>query len=428
MPTSTALPDLALFPDGTTRRPDGELLIGGCALSELAERFGTPALVVDEAALRGRAREFLTAFRSRHADAHVHFASKAFPSATVLGLLAGEGLGLDVASGNELSIALAGGARPDQMLLHGNAKTDAEIVLALRQGIGYIVIDNLDDVDRIARYATSPQRVLLRVTPGIAAQTHEANATGHIGSKFGVSMADAPDVIARIRREPNLQLDGLHAHIGSQIFELEQFRAEVAALATLERFPVYDLGGGLATRYTSSDPAVSIDDYADVLVSAAHRHLGEDVRLIVEPGRSMVAPTGVSVYRVVTVKRGVRTHVAVDGGMGDNLEVSLYGQPFQPWLLDRDAPLETVDLVGHHCESGDIMVRDATLPRAEVGDLVVVPVTGAYTYAMSNNYNAAFRPPVVLCRDGEATLAVRRETMDDLLVREVRLAERVATA
>uniref|UniRef100_UPI003FA6C1DA diaminopimelate decarboxylase family protein n=1 Tax=Pseudarthrobacter sp. TaxID=1934409 RepID=UPI003FA6C1DA len=209
--------------------------------------------------------------------------------------------------------------------------------------------------------------------------------------------------------------------IGSQIFDLDQFRQEVAALAELPRFPVYDLGGGLASRYTSEDPAASVEHYAETLVGAVHEYLGKDVKLIVEPGRSMVASTGISLYQVVTVKRGVRTHVAVDGGMGDNLEVSLYGQRFQPWIMNADHRLEISDVVGRHCESGDVLVRDAVMPRAVVGDLVVVPVTGAYTYTMSNNYNAAFRPPVVFCRDGKSRLAVRRETINDLLVREVLL-------
>lgn len=417
-------PDLALFPANTAQTASGSLSIGGCSLEGIAEQYGTPALVIDEAGLRARAAEFVTAFRTRHSATQVCFASKAFPSASILGLLAEEGLHLDVASGNELALAVAGGADPARTVLHGNAKTDAEITYALEMGVGYIVIDNLDDIDRVARAADRVQPVLLRVTPGIAAHTHEATATGHTGSKFGVPITQAAEVIAAIRREPSLRLDGLHAHIGSQIFDLEQFRDEVAALASLERFGVYNLGGGLAARYVSSDPVVSVDDYAEVLVDTAHRFLGADITLMVEPGRSMVCSSGVSLYTVVTVKRGVRTHVAIDGGMGDNLEVSLYGQRFQPWVLNRPGRLgamEPSDLVGHHCESGDILARDALMPAAEVGDLVVVPATGAYTFTMSNNYNGALRPPVVLCRDGSSRLSVRRETLHDLLAREMLL-------
>lgn len=412
-------PDLSIFPPGTRREPDGTWLIGGCSVRRIAEEFGTPALVVDEGALRARAAQYLHAFRSRHPASSVYFATKAFPSASVISLLAEEGLGFDVASGNEFAMARAGGAAPGRMVLHGNAKTESEIRTALAGGIGHVVIDNLNDVERLADIATSVQPVLLRVTPGIGAHTHEATATGHVGSKFGVSMRFAPEVIERIQREPMLRLDGLHAHIGSQIFDLQQFREEVAALAELPRFGVYDLGGGLAARYTSDDPAADIDHYAQVLVDAVHEYLGTDVQLIVEPGRSLVGPVAVSLYSVVTVKRDLLTHVAVDGGMGDNLEVSLYGQRFQPWVLDRDSPHETCDLVGHHCESGDALARGVLMPRAAVGDLVAVPVTGAYTFTMSNNYNGALRPPVVLCRDGQARVGVRRETLQDLLSREV---------
>jgi diaminopimelate decarboxylase len=415
--------DFSLLPATAQFGPDGRLRIGGCALEDVAAEFGTPALVIDEQSLRLRAREYVTAFRNRHPNTDVHFASKAFPSAAVLATLAQEGISADVASGNELAIALAAGLDPKNLLLHGNAKADDEIVAALTAGIGYVVIDNLDDVDRLERLATGLQPVLLRVTPGIDAHTYDDVATGHLGSKFGIPIDLVPAVIARIRAVPSLRLDGLHAHIGSQIFDVAQFREEVAALATLERFGVYDLGGGLGARYTSADPVVSVEDYAEVLVSAVHEFLGPDVHLIVEPGRSMVANSGVTVYTVVTVKRGHRVHVAVDGGMGDNLEVSLYHQPFQPILLDRDGPIEVCDLVGHHCESGDQLVTDATLPTATIGDRVVVPVTGAYTFTMSNNYNGAFKQPVIFCRDGKARIVVRRETMDDLLRRELTLTE-----
>jgi diaminopimelate decarboxylase len=410
--------DLSLYPAGA-RLADGRLMIGGCALTDVADRFGTPALVVDEGALRARAREYRRVFEARHADAGVLFATKAFPSASVLAVLSEQGLGLDVASGNELAIAIAAGADPAKAVLHGNAKTDAEIDFAIRSGIGHIVIDNLDDVHRIARLSHGVQPVLLRVAVGVDAETHASIATGHATSKFGVGIDRAPEVIRQIEREPSMRLDGLHAHIGSQIFSLPQFVEEVAALASLGRFGVYDLGGGLAARYTSDDPDADIDAYAAALVEAAHEHLGDDLRLLVEPGRSLVAPTAVSVYTVVTVKRGARVHVAVDGGMGDNLEVSLYGQRFQPSVLDRERPLQRCDLVGHHCESGDALALDVDLATPEVGDRIVVPVTGAYTYTMSNNYNAAFRPPVIFCRDGDARVVVRRETLDDLTARDV---------
>lgn len=410
--------DLSLYPAGSHLDERGRLVVGGCAVADVVEQFGTPAYVIDEGALRARAREYCEAFASRHPNSLVLFASKSFPSASVIGAIAEEGCGSDVAAGGELLIAVAGGADPSRMVLHGNAKTDADIQTALDAGVRYIVIDNLDDVDRIARLASAPVPVLLRVSPAVDASTHSAMATGSDASKFGIPSGQIAEVIARIRREPMLELRGLHAHIGSQILDVAQFEAEVAALDRLERFPVYDLGGGLGVRYVSEDVAPSVDEYAERVVAAVHRHLGADVELLVEPGRSMVAPNGITAYRVVTVKRGVRTHVAVDGGMGDNLEVSLYGQPFQPSIIDKTGPLATVDVVGRHCESGDTLVRDIPLVHPEVGDLLTVPVTGAYCYTMSNNYNAALRPPVVFCRDGVARLAVRRENIDDLLRRE----------
>jgi diaminopimelate decarboxylase len=356
----------------------------------------------------------------------VLFAAKSFPAASVIGITAEEGCGTDAVAGGELRLALAAGADPARAVLNGNAKTDADILVALRagggRGVRYIVIDNLDDVERIARLATvdgvGPVPVLLRVSPSLQAQTHEALATGHDASKFGIPPMQVPDAIAAIRSERALDLRGLHAHVGSQLLDLAQFDAEVAALAEFERFGVYDLGGGLGVRYMPGDEAPTVEEYADRVVRGVHRHLGDDVELLVEPGRSMIARSVVTAYRVVTVKRGTRTHVAVDGGMGDNLEVALYGQPFAPAVIDRTGPAETVDIVGKHCESGDYLARDVRVPRPEVGDIVVVPVTGAYCYTMSNNFNTNLRPPVVLARDGSTRIAVRRETFEDLVRRE----------
>lgn len=411
--------DLSLYPEGSCLDDEGRLVIGGCRVADLAAEYGTPAYLIDEAALRGRARAYQQAFTSRHPDSVILFASKSFPAPGVVRLLAEEGCGVDVASGEELAIARAGGADPARMVLHGNAKTDHDLAEALAAGAGYIVIDNTDDIDRLARLAQQPVPVLLRVSPQVDASTHEAMMTGHDAAKFGIPSGQVAGVIARIRKERMLDLRGLHAHIGSGIGDLTQFEAEVAALARMERFGVYNFGGGLGERYVSTDIVPSVDDYADRLISAAHRHLGTDIKIMVEPGRSMVARAGVTVYRVVTVKRGVRTHVAVDGGMGDNLEVSLYGQQFAPAIIDRRGGPVTCDVVGRHCESGDTLVRDITLADPQVGDLLTVPVTGAYCYTMSNNYNGALRPPVVLVNGGGSRLIVRRETLADLLARDV---------
>jgi diaminopimelate decarboxylase len=417
------MPDLSLLPPSAV--VDGEdLRIGGCSLRELAVRFGTPAYVLDEEALRARAREYAGALAIRHPRSLVCFATKAYPSASVIRMLAEEGLGCDVVGAGELRIALAAGVVPGKIVMHGNAKTDQDIRAALDARIGYIAVDGFDDIDRIGRLARDRTPVLLRVNPAIDSPTHAALATGGPGAKFGVPVAQVPEAIARMRAVPAIDLRGLHVHLGSQILELGQFEEAVAMLARLERFGVYDFGGGLGVRYVPQDSAPSVDRYAGLLVAAAHRHLGEDIDILIEPGRSVVAPAGVTLYRVVTVKRAERVHVAVDGGMGDNLEPSLYGQRFAPLLLGRwDADSVLADLVGRHCESGDVITPDLWLGAPQVGDLVVVPVTGAYCFTMSNNYNAALRPPVVLCAGGQARLAVRRETYADLFAREAGLPQ-----
>jgi len=410
--------DLSLYPAGTTLDDRHRMIIGGCAVADLAEQYGTPAYLIDEGALRDTARSYVEAFTSRHPRSLVLFASKSFPSASVIGVVSEEGCGADTAAAGELGMALAADTDPSRIVFHGNAKTDDDIRAAIDARVRYLVIDNLDDVERIGRLAQQPIPVLLRVSPALEAKTHSAMMTGHDASKFGIPSDQVEDVVRQIRREPLLDLRGLHAHVGSQLLDLDQFEAAVSSLAEFERFGVYDLGGGLGVRYISSDEAPNIDDYARRVVSAVHTHLGRDVELLVEPGRSMVARNGITAYRVVTVKRGVRTHVAVDGGMGDNLEVSLYGQPFSPAIIDRSGPSETADIVGRHCESGDELAHGVDIVSAQVGDLLTVPVTGAYCYTMSNNYNTALRPPVVFCRDGISRLAVRRETFADLLRRE----------
>jgi diaminopimelate decarboxylase len=398
---------------------DGRLTIGGCALADVAAEFGTPARVVDEQGLRETAREYVRAFASRHARTHVHFASKALPCAPVTRILAEEGLGCDVASAGELAIALAAGFDAAEIVLHGNAKSDEDIAAALDAGVGLIVIDGSDDIDRLARLGASEQPVLVRINPSVHGRTHAAMDTGSPEAKFGVALDDAPAVLARIAAVPGLELRGLHVHIGSQLLDLDGFARAAAAIAALGRFPVYDLGGGLGIAYRPQDSAPSVDEYAEATVAALTQKLDPDADLIVEPGRSIVGRSLVTLYSVVTVKRGHVTHVAVDGGMGDNLEPMLYGQQFAPAIVDRERPPETCDLVGHHCESGDILGRGMPLATPAVGDLLVVPVTGAYCFSLQNNYNGALRPPVVICHDGDARLAVRRERIGDLLARDV---------
>jgi len=412
---------LELFPPGSDLDADGTLRVGGCRLDELADQFGTPVMVVAEEALRRRAREYLTAFRDRWPKSDVAFASKAFPCTAIQRVMVEEGVHLDVAGGGEMVTAIAAGADPAAMLLHGNAKTDEEIAMAVHHGIGLVVIDNEDDIDRLERIVEPGRRqaCLVRVIPEIRADTHSAVLTGHAESKFGLLPRAARNAIDRIRRSPRLRCDGLHTHVGSQILDAGQLAAAVEPLAELGEFAVYDLGGGLGVRYIYSDNPPSIEQYATELITRARQLLPADARLIVEPGRSMTGTLACTVYRVTTVKRGVITHVAVDGGMGDNLEASLYGQRFEATLVDRIGGGETVTVVGRHCESGDQLVDGVTLQRPAVGDLLAVPVTGAYCYTMSNQYNGARRIPVVFVAGGQARLVVRRDTWSDFLARDV---------
>jgi diaminopimelate decarboxylase len=417
------LDPLVLFPPGTDRDADGMLRIGGCRADELAAEHGTPLLVVAEDALRARAREYTAELRARWPRSRVVFASKAFPCTAVQRIMAEEGLGLDVAGGGEIVTALAAGADPALLVLHGNAKSATEIAMAVEHGIGLVVVDNEDDVDRLE--ATVPagrlQDVLVRIIPGVTAATHAHVLTGHEASKFGLAPPSATRLIARIESIPQLRMQGLHVHVGSQILEVEPFVDAVRAVAALGEFPVYDLGGGLGARYTYGDEPPTVAAYLDALVGAAREHLPAGAELVVEPGRSMVASAAATVYRVLTVKRGARSFVAVDGGMGDNLEVALYGQRFEAVIAGRRGGEddETVTVVGRHCESGDVLVDGIPLPEPQVGDLLAVPVTGAYCYTLANNYNGNRRLPVVLAAGGKSRVVVRRETWDDLLARDV---------
>lgn len=412
---------VGLFPPGTSLDADGMLVVGGCRLDDLAHEHGTPVLVVDEVALRQRARSYLAALTSRWSDSQVVFASKAFPSTAVQRVMVAEGLWIDVAGGGEIVTALAAGADPATLVLHGNAKTTEELQLAIDSGVGTVVVDNTDDIDRLEALVPSgrTQGCLVRVIPGVQASTHAAHATGHEGSKFGLSPAAAREAIVRIEASDRLRMDGLHTHVGSQIMVAEELAAAVAPLAALGQYPVYDLGGGLGARYTYTDRPPSLDTYLDALIGAASEHLPAEARILIEPGRSMVASNAVTVYTVTTVKPGATTFVAVDGGMGDNLEVSLVDQRFEATIADRVGGGTPVTVVGRHCESGDVLSEGVPLRDARVGDLLAVPATGAYCFTMSNNYNGARRIPVVFATDGRSRLVVRRERWEELLGRDV---------
>ncbi|MBL8926199.1 MAG: diaminopimelate decarboxylase [Pseudonocardia sp.] len=418
---------LNLLPPGSTVAADGTLTIAGCRADELAEGFGTPAMIVDESALRRRAREYRIELAARWPSSRVVFASKAFPCTAVQRVMVQEGLGLDVAGGGEIRTALKAGVDPALLVLHGNAKGIDELTLAVRHGIGLVVVDGPDDVDRLEELVASGgnQDVLVRVVPGVTADVHAHVLTGHEGSKFGLAPPAAAELIARIERSDRLTMRGLHVHVGSQILDTAPFARSVAPVAALGAFDIYDLGGGLGARYSYADQPPTVAEYLDALVGAAREHLPAGAQVIIEPGRSMVASAAVTLYRVTTVKRGAHTFVAVDGGMGDNLEVALFGQRFEAGIANRLDPAdpiggtERVVVVGRHCESGDVLIDGVDLVAPRVGDLLVVPATGAYCFTMANNYNGSRRIPVVFADDGAARLVVRRETWEELSARDV---------
>jgi diaminopimelate decarboxylase len=416
----------AVYPAGSRVDERGHLELAGCDVVELAEELGTPAYLYAEQDMRARARTYREAFEARTEDFEILFASKAMPCTAAYRLFAEEGLSVDVASGGELHMALKAGFDPDRIHMHGNNKSDEEILFAARTGIRHLILDSFDEIERCERLLDRPQRVLIRVTPGIKPSTHDYVQTGQLDSKFGFGLEDglAAAAIERVLASEQLDLVGLHAHIGSQIFELEPYTLAIRALGDLagEWCRVVNVGGGLGVAYLAEDEPPSIDAYAEVKVRGVAEVFGPGVRVLVEPGRSLVANAGITAYRVGTVKEipGIRTYVAVDGGMSDNLRPMLYGSRYEAVIADRAAaPRETlVTVAGMHCESGDVLLRDAMLAEPAVGDVLVTPATGAYGFAMASNYNGVPRPPVVFCRDGEARVVVRRETYEDLTARD----------
>lgn len=418
-----------IYPLGTELDGRGRLQLGGCDAIELAREFGTPAYIVVEDDLRTRARAFVEAFTAASPTAEVVFASKAFPCTAVYRVLAEEGIGCDVASAGELASALRGGFAPKDIHLHGNAKTEEELAFALETGIGAIVVDNHDEIDRLTRLLSERgqrQEILIRVAPGVSPDTHPSISTGGPNTKFGFNLDDARTAIARLTDDPNVDLQGIHFHIGSQIMELAPFGAALRAVCELGDFPVYNLGGGLGVQYTTdgTEPP-TIEAYAAAKVKLVEDIFGPGKKVIDEPGRALTARSTVTLYTVQSVKQNVDTWVAVDGGMSDNLRPMLYDARYEVDVVDRmttsgPAPDDVVaHVTGKHCESGDLLVRDARLNAPKVGDVLVTPVTGAYGHAMANTYNGSPRPPVIFVKDGDARVVVRRETREDLFSRDV---------
>ena len=409
-----------LLPE-TAEIVDGVLHIGGCNTLELAAEFGTPVFVYDEQHLRNRCREAVEAFGPA-----VAYATKAFLCGAMARLAHEEGMHLDVATGGELHVALNAGVPAEKLVLHGNNKSPLELRMAIDAGVGRIVVDSFDELDRLdalhAETGAVP-RVLLRLTPGIKAETHDYISTGQDDSKFGftVSTGLAEQAIARAKAAPSVELLGIHAHIGSQVFavgSLGKAAAAIGEIAVAHDFAEMSVGGGLGVPYVEDERAPTIGEWGKVVTDAC-AEAGVTATISAEPGRSITAAAAVTLYSVGTIKRldGIRTYVSVDGGMSDNPRPVLYGsgyETFLPRAVGADRP-ETVTLVGKHCESGDVLVRDGLLPAdVEVGDILATPVTGAYGHSMGSNYNKVLRPPVVFARDGDARLVVRRETYEDL--------------
>jgi len=419
-----------VYPAGSRVNERGRLEIAGCDVVDVAEEFGTPAYLYAEEDMRLRAREYVRAFERRTDAFEVIYASKAFPATAAYRVMQEEGLSVDVASGGELHVALAAGFDPDRIHLHGNNKTEADLRYAFDSGVGHLILDSFDEIELADALLDRPQHVLIRVTPGIKPSTHDYVQTGQLDSKFGFGLSDrlAERAVERVRESRHLELVGLHAHIGSQIFELEPYVKAIEVIAEFCRAAdlqpeLLNVGGGLGIAYLDSDEPPSIEDYVDVKVRGVEQVFDPVPRILVEPGRSLVGNAGITAYRIGTVKEipGVRTYVAVDGGMSDNLRPMLYGAHYEAVIADRagETPDTLATIAGMHCESGDVLVRDVELAAPRVGDVLVTPATGAYGYAMANNYNGQPRPPVVFCRGGEARLVVRRESWDDLLGRDV---------
>ena len=410
-----------VYPLGSRVTEAGHLEVAGCDAVELAREFGTPAYVVCEDDIRARARAFVAAFAARCDDFEVHFAAKAFPCTAILRIVREEGLACDVASGGELAIALRAGFEPARIHMHGNARSERELAEAVEAGVGHVVVDNDEDIDRLERLVPPgrAQRVQLRVAPGISPDTHPSISTGGPNTKFGFGLPSAPAAIVRLDASSSLELEGLHLHIGSQIYDVESFRTALEAMAELATHGMVNLGGGLGVAYVSAEHPPAIEDYVAAKVRAVRDVMGPDVRILDEPGRALVANSTVTLYTVQSIKRNVDVYVAVDGGMSDNLRPMLYGARYEAQVASRFGGGTYCHLVGKHCESGDLIVRDAELRDPRVGDVVVTPATGAYGHSMANTYNAVPRPPVVIVKDADARVAVRRETYEDLLARDI---------
>ncbi|MCE2462579.1 MAG: diaminopimelate decarboxylase [Dehalococcoidia bacterium] len=429
-----------VFPETTEVNSRGHLAIGGCDVLDLASQFGTPLYVFDEDMLRNRCRQFVQEFRSRHQETTVVYACKAYVNPALARIFKEEGLGLDVVSGGELAVAKAVDFPPEMVYFHGNNKGRDELRESLEWNIGLVVVDSfheLELLDRLANEAGKVQEILIRVSPGVDPHTHVHTTTGILDSKFGfpIQTGQAEEAILQALRSSNLKLLGLHFHLGSPIFELEPYKVAMELVLNFasqfreEGLILQEIspGGGFAIAYTRDQEPPPVGDYAEAIVSTmldTCRTLGmEAPRLVVEPGRAIVGPAGVALYRVGAVKDipGVRKYVSVDGGMGDNIRPALYDAAYEAVVAGkmRMEPSDKVTIAGKYCESGDVLVRDITLPPVEADDVIAIPAAGAYCLAMSSTYNLNPRPPIVLVKAGEARLIRRREGYQDMMLCDV---------
>lgn len=427
----------------------GRLVIGGCEVVQLARDFGTPLYIFDEDCIRDNCRQFYQAFNAGSGRAEVIYAGKAFLTTAMCRIIASEGLGLDVVSGGELYTALTACFPMDRIYFHGNNKSYAELCQALEAGVGRFMVDNFYEMELLSRLSVERGRVagvILRVTPGIEAHTHEYIRTGQIDSKFGFTLPNG-QALAAARRAgelPGIEFKGLHCHIGSQIFELEPYSAAVTVMMELAAAvkeatglvtTELDLGGGFGIYYTAGDEPRPVSAYAETILTRveeeARRLNLPQPRVLVEPGRAIVGPAGSTAYTVGSIKEipGVRKYVAVDGGMADNIRPALYGAKYETILANKAnlPPVEKVAITGKCCESGDMLIWDTELPRVEGGDILLISCTGAYGYTMASNYNRLGRPAGVLVRDGNADLILKREDYSDLIRNDVLPARLVRT-
>jgi diaminopimelate decarboxylase len=431
------------FPNSAKTNASGHLEVAGCDVVELAKEFGTPLIIYDELQVRENCSTYREAFSSQLTGSEIIYASKAFSCLALMQLMREEEMSVDVASGGELFIALSAGLSPERIYLHGNANSEAELRQAVESGVGHVILDSTDELlmlEKVSAEAGRKQPVLMRITPGIEAHTHDYIQTGKQDSKFGFSLSEdqALSAVGAVLESENLILKGFHCHIGSQIFALKPYSETISVMGEFMRqckdrwdydCKFLDIGGGLGIAYRQEDIPADVQEFARTVAEALKREMARrDLpmpHLAVEPGRSIVANAGLTAYEIETVKiiPGMKTYVAVNGGMSDNIRPILYGADYLALIADRPEadPTVTAAIAGKHCESGDVLVKQTSLPEPSHGDILVTAATGAYGYSMASNYNGQTRPAVVFVRDGKARVIIRRETYKDLINLQERL-------